>query len=375
MEQENIEIEDVKIFLDESNRSVQISNLILEDNNVFTFLSNIPEAAREEASKKAFIIGCIGLRNMIMADNMDFVQKEFNELIKKIQSENMDVRERLLELFNIDDSQKPLGRFKSLFEDYFDIQNGRVSQILDPFKEDTHLYKLRNEIIQKLDQLKAEILKEIVTESTFDNIASMTTLKGGVFEEDIMHEVDTICRPYEDKTKYVGNITGKNGKTGDIIIDLDGNEKRRIVIECKDSGSYSKKQTVEEIENAIYNRDAKYGIFLFKKLGQIPREFQPLKIGCNFLICSSENNILYFAYKIARLIIEREDEVEQIDIPLEKIESELDIIHKKMEVFNEIYKNVNNIKRASENIEKQASAVEKDIENSLGRIISLIGKS
>ena len=37
MEQENIEIEDVKIFLDESNRSVQISNLILEDNNVFTF--------------------------------------------------------------------------------------------------------------------------------------------------------------------------------------------------------------------------------------------------------------------------------------------------------------------------------------------------
>lgn len=94
-----------------------------------------------------------------------------------------------------------------------------------------------------------------------------------------------------------------------------------------------------------------------------------------FLNLSSENNILYFAYKIARLIIEREDEVEQIDIPLEKIESELDIIHKKMEVFNEIYKNVNNIKRASENIEKQASAVEKDIENSLGRIISLIGKS
>lgn len=100
----------------------------------------------------------------------------------------MDVRERLLELFNIDDSQKPLGRFKSLFEDYFDIQNGRVSQILDPFKEDTHIYKLRNEIIQKLNRLKAEILKEIVTESTFDNIASMTTLKGGVFEEDIMHE-------------------------------------------------------------------------------------------------------------------------------------------------------------------------------------------
>lgn len=110
-------------------------------------------------------------------------------------------------------------------------------------------------------------------------------------------------------------------------------------------------------------------------MGQIPREFQPLKIGCNFLICSSENNILYFAYKIARLIIEREYEVEQIDIPLEKIESELNIIDKKMEVFNEIYKNVNNIKRASENIETQASAVKIDIENSLGRIISLIGKS
>lgn len=80
--------------------------------------------------------------------------------------------------------------------------------------------------------------------------------------------LDTICRPYEDKTKYVGNITGKNRKTGDIIINLDGNEKRRIVIKCKDSGSYSKKQTVEEIENAIYNRDAKYGIFLLRNWGK-----------------------------------------------------------------------------------------------------------
>ena len=61
--------------------SILINNLILEDINTCKILKDIAENKREDFIKKAIIIGALGLRNIYLAENVDYIEKEFKELM------------------------------------------------------------------------------------------------------------------------------------------------------------------------------------------------------------------------------------------------------------------------------------------------------
>ncbi|MEK6935584.1 MAG: hypothetical protein AABW67_02260 [Nanoarchaeota archaeon] len=372
------------------NESVIINKVMIDDLNTYKILKDIPEDKREDFIKKAIVIGAIGLRNLYLTENVDYIEKEFKEMLKGLESQSKDIKNNLEKEFrellkssenqskdiqnmierslDVDSNSSSLGKMRVLFEDYFDKRKGKISDLLSPFEDDSPIKKLKDEIFKKIQDLRDELLKE----KAKDEIIGQTTLKGGNFEEVVIESIQDICSEYEDKINFVGDVSGKTGKTGDITIDIDGDENKRVIIECKDSMAYSHKKTCDEINDAIENRNAKFGIFLFKSQSQIPSALEPMKITNNYIVTSFENYGLYFAFRVARLFVERSTEAKQKTIPIDEIQKAVDGLKMKLSDFNNIQMKLTHIDNASEYIRDSINRLKKDIENGLVSIKELI---
>jgi len=254
-----------------------------------------------------------------------------------------------------------------LFEDYFDKRKGKISDLLSPFGDDSPIKKLKEEIFKKIQDLRDELIKE----KTKEELIEKTTLKGGNFEEIAVEAVEDFCSEYEDKVCAVGEINGKRNKIGDIVVDINGDENKRIVIECKDSSAYSYKKTIDEINDAIENRNAKFGIFLFKSQSQIPSALTPVKITNNYIVASFDQGI-YFAIRVARLFVEKSMESRQKEIPIDEIQKEIEKLIVKLSDFKNIHTKLTQIDNASDYIRRNIDRLKKDIEDGLGVVNNLL---
>jgi len=380
--------QDQKVKLE--NDSVIINNISVEDINTYKILNDIPENKREDFVKKAIIIGAIGLRNLYLTENVDYIEKEFKELLKGLESQSKDIKNNLEKEFrellknsesqskdiknmiektlDVDSNSSSLGKMRVLFEDYFDKRKGKISDLLSPFEEDSPIKKLKEEIFKKIQDLRDELIKE----KTIGEMKEKTTLKGGEFEEVVLESIEDFCSEYDDKVIYVGEHQGNNNKIGDVAVDIHGDENKRVIIECKDSSSYSHKKTIDEINDAIENRGAKFGIFLFKSQAQIPTALSPMKITNSYIITSFDNYGLYFAYRVARLFVEKGTEAKQKTIPVNEIQEEVQALQTKLMDFKNIQVKLTQIDNASEYIRQNIDRIRTDIENGLNSIKELL---
>jgi len=371
---------DKKIEL--KNDSVIVNDITVEDVNTYKILSDIKEDNREDFIKKAIVIGAIGLRNLYLTDNVDYVEKEFKELMKNFDSQSKelvknlddqsrDIRNVIEKSLDVDNNASSLGKMRVLFEDYFSKRGGKISDLLSPFEEGSPIKNLKDEISKQIQELREEIIKE----KTKEEIIEKTTLKGGKFEEVVLESVEDYCSEYEDKVDPTGEILGKKNKIGDITIDINGDENKRVVIECKDSSAYSYKKTVDEINDAMENRSAKFGIFLFKSQSQIPTALKPMKISKNYIVTSFDDLGLYYAVRIARLIVEKSAEGKQNEIPIAEIQKEIISLNNKLMDFKNIHVKLTQIDNASDYIRRNIGRLKNDIESGLSSIKDLLNGS
>ena len=445
---------DKKVRLE--NDSIIIDKISIDDINTYKILSDLPENKREDFIKKAIVIGAIGLRNIYLADNVDYVEKEFRELLKtseiqskeiqnnlesefkellklseiqskdiknnlerefrellkgsEIQSKDIkndfgrefrellktseiqskeiqnnlekefrellknseiqskDIKYMIEKTLDVDSNSSSLGKMRLLFEDYFDKRNGKVSDLLSPFQDDSPIKQLKEEIFKKIQELKDEIIKD----KAIGEVKEKTTLKGGEFEEVVLEAIEDFCSEYEDKVVYVGENQGNQNKIGDVAVDIHGDENKRVIIECKDSFSYSHKRTIDEINDAIGNRNAKFGIFLFKSQDQIPTALSPMKITNSYIVSSFDNYGLYFAYRVARLFVEKNGEDKQKEIPINEIQEEVKTLQVKLIDFKNIQTKLTQIDNASDYIRRNIERMRDDIESGLSTIKELL---
>ncbi|MEK6918217.1 MAG: hypothetical protein AABW51_04690 [Nanoarchaeota archaeon] len=372
------------------NESILINNLIINDSNTSKILKDIKEDKREDFIKKAIIIGAIGLRNLYLTENVDYIEKEFKEVLKGLESQSKDIKNNLEKEFrellkssenqskdiknmiektlDVDSNSSSLGKMRVLFEDYFDKRKGKISDLLSPFEEGSPINKLKEEIFKKIQDLRDELIKEKATGEMMEK----TTLKGSKFEEVVLESIEDFCSEYEDIIAFVGENLGKNNKIGDIAVDIDGDENKRVIIECKDSSAYSHKKTIDEINDAIENRSAKFGIFLFKSQSQIPTALAPMKITNNYIITSFDNYGLYFAYRVARLFVERNGEVNKKAIPVDEIQKQVEGLQMKLLDFKNIQTKLTQIDNASDYIRENIDRLKRDIETGLSSIKELL---
>jgi hypothetical protein len=295
------------------------------------------------------------------------LEKEFRDLLKSSEDQSKDIKNMIEKTLDVDSNSSSLGKMRVLFEDYFDKRKGKISDLLSPFEDDSPIKKLKEEIFNKIQDLRDELIKDKAKEELMEK----TTLKGGEFEDIVLETTEDFCSEYEDKVCPTGEILGKKNKIGDIVIDINGDENKRIVIECKDSSAYSYKKTIDEINDAIENRNAKFGIFLFKSQSQIPSALTPVKITNNYIVTSFDQGI-YFAIRVARLFVERSMEARQKEIPVDEIQKEVEKVMIKLSDFKNIHTKLTQIDNASDYIRKNIDRLKKDIEEGLISVKELL---
>ena len=407
------------VTLNEQKREVIIENLIISHPEVYDFLSDKKDP--EAWIQKGLIIGCIGLKQMVVVERIDYIEKEFqkfitetNTVFKRMDITNTDspffqMRELIIKYFSEENGQlkqmlndyfgKEDGQIKQLIDQRFDLNNKEsafskliekikensdleettIAELLDPNKTDSPVKLLKEEIFSQLKQLQDKDIKAIgdrikelkeseikeirdllIGESAIQDELEKGTQKGYDFEDLVYSELESLARDYEDTITHVGKTPGPFGKSGDILIDINGDEKKRIVIECKDSSVNSTKAVKDEISNAMKNRNAHFGIFLFSKNDNMPREYCPIKITNSYIVTCGDKENLNISYKLGRVLLSKAHDIKD-EIEFQKISIELSKIEENIKNIKNMQSQVSSILNSGsylrENLEKLSSNI------------------
>jgi hypothetical protein len=402
-----------KVSIDKENEQVTIENLTISSSDTFNFLKD--KQNPEDWATKAIIIGCVGLKQMVLTENIDFVEKEFNSFIAKAketfekQAEN--INDKIESTFSLNNTQSPLFQMKELINEYFDKDNGQIksiidetfnldnkksalsqlieelkknsemdelklSELLDPNRTDSPTRQLKDQILEKLTDIRDKEIKDIrdqlLREEAIISEKQKGTSKGFDFEEKVYLDLQKLASYYENTVELTGNESGVTVKKGDVVIELEN--KKKITIECKDSSGYSSKKCLEEIKGAIINRKASYGIFIFASRDEMPKELCPIKITDKYLITYYDEDKLYFAYRLARLFALKEDESSSEEINFEEISSELNTLEENFRNIDMMQVKATSIINSGEYIKTNLKTVREGLEESIVKIKKVLGK-
>lgn len=354
------------ISLDEEQRTVTISNLIIDDPEVYELTLNTPEEQRENIMKRAVVLGMMSVRRALTGGEVDYVKMEVESMRRKI-------TDHVEDMFDLKDENSPLGRFAASLEDYFG-KNGTVQNLLDPHIENTPIHKLKKAILDEVQDLR----DDIVGKKREEEVIEITPLKGPTFENICEELLSDIAEFPGDEIERTSNIIGliTGSKAGDFLVTLNERPDLKIVLEVKDWDNVTLPQVHRELTTAMENRGAQYSIFVIKNKEALPKyvgwfnEYPGNQLVCALGTEENENlhgEILEIAYKWARAkLLLREAEVKGIDTT--KLQKTMDEISKSLRKFSNIRTKCTNIETSVEEIRGILEDIEKEINEQLGLI-------
>ncbi len=359
------------VVLDNKTKHVTIKELTIHDPALCQILSDIEPGQYEGFLRTAILIGAIGLRNMVVAENVDYVEKEFSQILHKLEMQQERTDTRMGEIFNINDESAPLGALVRILANYFDADKGVVANLLDPNRPESPLHKLREDLTSRFD----EVTRHLTVHQKVEEVVSSTPLKGAAFEVSMGEELAQITNSYGDCVEYVGEKRGRRGKKGDYVVLVNDDKEQAIVVECKDSLAYTHDAVTKEIAAAMENRKAQFGIFLFKSADQIPKQMRPVRIARNSIITCFEGNGLYYAYRIARMVLKQAGKADTEDISVDEIQEHLFTISEKCEIIGTMQSKITTIENAARYLRGRLGELETTIEDCLINIRSCLVSS
>jgi hypothetical protein len=351
----------------DSKKRLIIKNHVVKDDDVIDYFRDAKSAAEmQERLDRVLKIGVMAIKTVGVTENVDYVQKEFNKLDTKINETFETVASTVNE--NLEDHFGEDGKLAGWFEEHFGEDGKLVKDLLDPNKEGSPLYNLKSELKDELQRIAVAFgAKEKEQE-----MVQKTTLKGFVFEDYCSKLLSKIAKFYGDGLEITGKITGliRYCKKGDFVISIGNGISKKIVLELKDGESYSLKELLNGLEEAIKNRDASYGIILVKNVNALPESVGWFnEYNGNQLVCALGNGesdgllheeVLYIAYKWAKAKVMMESMKERkIDVSL---------VTRKVETIRNLLGQFKNIKTHCSNIEKSSKTIKDSTDEIQGRI-------
>lgn len=136
---------------------------------------------------------------------------------------------------------------------------------MDPDVEGTPTYRLKNEI--------REIRNAIEREAAREEERQQSWKKGDDFEETLGNLLDTLVYNTTHDVEHTGDEEGEipSRDVGDYVLTL-GETGQKIVVEAKSEKNYSSQDIKDEMQEAIENRDADYGIFVTECESYVPNK-------------------------------------------------------------------------------------------------------
>ena len=230
------------------------------------------------------------------------------------------MREDLLRQFSSADGSNPLADFKAAHLSAAREAAGRQEVQLEAMREQMVALKVELASLRSERSKDAELAAE----------AARGTAKGRPYEEAVAEAVDLIARGMGDDCDAVGDFRGAGGRKGDVVVDIDGcmgAPRGRIVFEAKHSRR-SRKEALSELEEAMAQRAADYGVWVVPSEEQLPARAPALReVGGDklFVVFDPDQGslALQVAYSLARArVLMAKGGVEGLDAPALRAEVE-----------------------------------------------------
>ncbi|MHA1428535.1 MAG: hypothetical protein ACTSQI_21330 [Candidatus Helarchaeota archaeon] len=331
-----------------------IESLEIDDKEIVNYFKKIEEVDMEEHFLIALKLGIASLEFSSTKKDVLIIESAFNEMKDK---------------------------FNNTLDEFLG-EDGVLCQYFDENDKQSFISKIQETICSELDvnnetsafsELKKILTTELVTIGR--NLAvkegekkerKRGHLKGKDFEDQVYLVLDDIAEKIGDTVDKTGDTIGKipGSKKGDLLITINpkytGNLDKKIVLEVKDEprSIEGKKGVLPELDEAIENRDAEFGIFVWSEEAEEKssktaveqvgpfRFYPPTRIVCAIDKDAEEPDWLplELAYRFARAEVfsQLRGEEAKIDINIVK---------------NIIYKAKNRIKQAS-NLKRSVSGIE-----------------
>ena len=200
------------------------------------------------------------------ADSTGAVQHQVKAAVAELLNES---RERLFKQFSSAEESNPLASF----------QRHAVAAIRQSSdQQHSHL----REMNQRIGALQLEVTKLQAEKEKALGVAAehdRSTAKGRPYEEAVFEAIDLIAGGQGDDCDAVGDLPGVGGRKGDVLVAIDGcsgSPRGRIMFEAKNS-QLPKKRALEELDEAMAQRDAAYGVWVVPAEDKLPARTQPLR--------------------------------------------------------------------------------------------------
>jgi len=410
-----------------------IRNIALESEDVVSYFEDVPESATLERFEQALEIGTTALRTMQTYENLNLIDKRFNQLSMAFETrlnqtldgiskevdgkfgEKGDVTMLIEKHFGKKGEVSSLvegyfgedGLFSKLLGDYFSEKGqlndlvekyfgpkgvfqeqaetflgdkGKLRELLDPSRKGTPFYQLLEEIRSENQKL----IERIILEKGKESLKDQTTLKGYEFEDECYEYLCAIARREKggDAIEDVSEEQSKavfGSKKGDFLISLGLTPGLRIVVEAK---NWTNQLTMPEIKSmlgtAMKARNAQYALLIAKERNALPKFVGYFNEFDNMLLCALSKSgdatinqeIIDVAYKWAKLqVLRRNQESGQINAF--ELKKEIQSLKDELKGFQRILTQCDNIEDASMAIRKEGSGMKLRL---LGKIESLSEK-
>ena len=244
-----------------------------------------------------------------------------HQLRSVMQEQSARMREDLLRQFSSADGSNPLADFKAAH-----LRAARDAAT----RQEAQLEQMREQMVAlKLELASLRSDREKASEVAAE--AARGTAKGRPYEEAVAEAVDLVARGMGDDAEAVGDFGGAGGRKGDVVVDIEGCSgapRGRIVFEAKHSRK-SRKEALSELEDAMAQRSADFGVWVVPSEDRLPARAQALReVGGDklFVVFDPEEGgalALQVAYSLARArVLMAKGGVEGLDAPALRAEVE-----------------------------------------------------
>jgi hypothetical protein len=407
MAKTKLEQPEFDITLNPRTKTVLIKKLEMQDPEFYDIILDQTESTRTDFVTKALKIGAIALKDVKLAEKVDYIKREFQKLcdeldrvftrelgkegmegaLETIFGDNGKLEQCLESMFGTDgklardlldlnNKKSPIGQLRETMESYFVGKDSEVYEMLDSHVKDSPMCCLREDLMNELKSIETKITEQIAKKE----IIQKTPQKGFIFEDTLDQFLLDVTAPFGDFVERVSKEKGTlGGKKGDFVIAIndpmtEGREVK-IVVEAKtgEKITLTQKGLKGELDDAIKNRQANFAIAVTEASTEAAgcyRELEKDKIICAF----GDNGLpLEVAYRVARarvlLNMHRESKKE---IDTARICGMIDKIKNDLKTVQGIKTKLTSISHTSDDITNDIKQLETSIRESLDEIHEII---
>lgn len=257
----------------------------------------------------------------IAASTQAFLDEETGALPAVLETHRKRLDELLGAAFDPDSRVSVMAAFEKVMAEAHTLQVENVKRLVTLDGDDSPLIKMQREIVrdvgERLGDVRLELRalsEKIAVNSAIAPVVALSTAKGFAFEDVVHAHVNQIAARHGDVAEQVGDHIGAAGtKKGDELVTLNHEDTHgldgRFAIEAK-TQRLNMRKTLEELDDALLNRDAQAAIAVFSSQDlaptTVPFQYSDMKAIAVLDNEESDDAALRLAYMWARWVVRRQ---------------------------------------------------------------------